>query len=210
MDIVKTENTNTVPSLQLTQMSRSDNAEQDLKIAQPLTLQVAEFPLSGEGVVFSLSCPGDLWHHATMRLSGFLLVLACHALANPATAQTAMDSLPGIYGSASDPALSCAANPHLLDVTGPRPHVELTWEHPAEDPEAGVTLHSRYDVLTADAGSISLRREGSTLRADGGGPVIWLLRPTAAPDGYCWGRADRPIVYCERQQIRCGDAAPSS
>ena len=107
-------------------------------------------------------------------------------------------------------AASAWANPHRLDVTGPRPHVELTWEQPAEDPEVGVTLHSRYDVITADPGSITLRREGSRLRADDGGPVIWVMRMTAAPDGYCWGRRDRPIVYCERQQIRCRDAAPTS
>ena len=142
-----------------------------------------------------------------MRALLILLLLSCAARAS---AQSAMDIAPGTYGFASDPALSCTTNPHRLDVTGPRPHVELTWTRPAADPEAGATTHSRYDVLTADPGSITLRREGSRLRADDGGPVIWIMRPTADPDGYCWGRADRPIVYCERPQIRCGDAAPTS
>jgi len=143
-----------------------------------------------------------------MRSIAIPLILA--ALAAPAAAQSAMDLVPGLYGSSNDPATSCTANPHRLDVTGPRPHVELTWAQPAEDPEAGATLHSRYDVLTADPGSIALRREGSNLRADGGGQVIWIMRLTSTPDGYCWGRADRAIVYCERPQIRCGDAAPIS
>ena len=142
-----------------------------------------------------------------MRALFTLMLLACAA---PVAAQTAMDAAPGLYGSASDPALSCSVNPHRLDVTGPRPHVELNWEQPAEDPEVGATLHSRYDVIGADQSSITLRREGSQLRAEDGGPVIWVLRLTATPDGYCWGRADRPIVYCERRQIRCSDAAPTS
>ena len=143
-----------------------------------------------------------------MRSPALPLILTL--LATPVAAQTAMDGMAGLYGSVSDPALSCTTNPHRLDVTGPRPHVELTWTRPAADPEAGATTHSRYDVLAADPGSITLRREGSRLRADDGGPVIWIMRPTADPDGYCWGRADRPIVYCERPQIRCGDAAPTS
>ena len=139
-----------------------------------------------------------------------LLALWLIAGAAPAAAQSAMDVAPGLYGSATDPSLSCTANPHRLEVTGPRPHVELSWDQPAQDPEAGATFHARYDVMGADQGSITLRCEGSNLRADDGGPVIWFLRLTAAPDGYCWGRADRSIVYCERPQIRCSDAAPTS
>ncbi len=142
-----------------------------------------------------------------MRALPALLLIACAA---PVAAESAMDLVPGLYGSANDPALSCSANPHRLEVTGPRPHVELSWEQPAEDPEAGATFRARYDVLAADPGSITLRREGSRLRADDGGAVIWVLRLTAAPEGYCWGRRDRPIVYCERRQIRCSDAAPTS
>ena len=142
-----------------------------------------------------------------MRALFALVLIACAA---PVAAETAMDLAPGLYGSANDPVLSCTANPHRLEVTGPRPHVELGWEQPAEDPEAGATFHARYDVLTADPGSVTLRREGSRLRADDGGPVIWVMRLTAAPEGYCRGRRDRPIVFCERRQIRCSEAAPTS
>ena len=142
-----------------------------------------------------------------MRMSIALLLMV---LAAPVAAQSAMDLAPGVYGSAYDPALSCTVNPHRLDVTGPRPHVELSWEQPAEDPEAGDTVHSRYDVLAADQGTITLRREGSGLRADDGGPVIWVMRLTQNPPGYCWGRTDKPSVHCERPQVRCDSTTPTS
>ena len=62
----------------------------------------------------------------------------------------------------------------------------------------------------AGAATLTLRREGSALRTETGGPVIWVLHLTSNPQGYCWGRADKPAGYCERQQVRCGDPAPTS
>ncbi len=130
--------------------------------------------------------------------------------ASPAPAQTVFERALGTYGSTTDPAASCTANPHRLSFLTNPPHAVFDWAQPVEDPNDGPTNHARYDILGADSNSITLRREGEMARTDSGGPVIWVLRLTVNPLGYCWGRLDRPSVYCERQQERCEITAPSS
>ncbi len=138
----------------------------------------------------------------------YALALCLCLLAPAAGAQSALQTLPGLYGSASDPAQSCTANPHHLEVTASPPHLMLTWGKSAPDPRGGRTGHLVYDLLAADAATLTLRLEGETRAASNGGPVIWTLRQTE--DGYCWARPDWPVMRCEERQLRCDAAAPTS
>lgn len=142
-----------------------------------------------------------------MHRTAFCLALL---LAAPAGAQTVFDQAAGLYGSVDDPAQSCAQNPHRLDFMASPPHALFNWAHPAPDASGQMRTHERYDILDYDAGSITLRREGDPqVTADGHHP-IWILRLTQTPVGYCWGRADWPVVRCEHPAVRCGDDAPTS
>ncbi len=155
-----------------------------------------------------LLCPAGLaFHNRCMRILALCLLLA---LPHPAGAQSIIDTAAGTYGSLTDPATSCEANPHQLEFVGPPAHVQLKWAAPMHDPDEGPTDFARFDLLGADESSVTLRREGSALRSDTGGPVIWIMRFTANPLGYCWGRADRPTVFCERPQKRCDANTPIS
>lgn len=124
----------------------------------------------------------------------------------PAAAQEVVDSLRGDYGSASDPATSCAANPHHLDFMAQPPHALFDWTRPWTDNDGFPVSHRRYDILDLSETTLTLRREGDTARTADGGRPIWILRQTTSPEGYCWGRADWPSVHCEDQQVRCDKA----
>ena len=132
---------------------------------------------------------------------GLLLV----GWAGGAAAQSALEGAPGLYGSASDPATSCATNPHRLDVMAQPPHVMLTWTLPKEGPPGVRRLVERYDLEAADDRSLTLREEGD-YRPDRVGGPFWTLRPTAHPPGYCWRRPEWPMMRCEDQQLRCESA----
>jgi hypothetical protein len=119
-----------------------------------------------------------------------------------AQAQDIFDSLRGQYGSATDPATSCASNPHDLNFMANPPHALFTWDKPRADG----AVDQRYDLLNHSPTTLTLRLEGDTRRTDAGAPPIWILRLTSQPQGYCWGRADWPDVHCEDQQVRCDRA----
>ena len=136
-----------------------------------------------------------------LRLTCILTILATSA-----GAQTVFDRARGQYGSASDPATSCAANPHQLDFMAYPPHALLSWSKPRFDENGLPTTGERYDILSNDDTSLTLRLEGDSRRTDTGARAIWVLRLTTNPQGYCWGRTDWPVVRCERQQVRCDNA----
>ena len=140
-----------------------------------------------------------------------LLPVLALALATPAVAETDVFArAAGLYGSAVDPAQSCQSNPHRLGFLASPPHAIFTWTHPAVSPSGDLADHARYDILGADAGSITLRREGDPARTPDGRQPIWVLRLTQVPAGYCWGRADWPVVRCIDPAVRCDDSAPTS
>ena len=119
-----------------------------------------------------------------------------------AHAQTVFDAVRGEYGSAADPATSCAINPHQLDFIANPPHAVLTWQKPKND---GVGQHrsfERYDIEDHDSGTMTLREEGD-FRPDRAGGPIWEFQITRIPPGYCWRRPDWPQVQCVDQQLRC-------
>jgi hypothetical protein len=135
-----------------------------------------------------------------------LLALALTAFASPALAQDGYEALEGLFGSANDPAASCAANPHELDIIDNRPHLARTWKQPVTGTAGSPRLREVYDVEAFDGSSMILMEEG-LYHADlegTGGP--WVLQLTQTPPGYCWRRPNWPLVRCEDQQLRCEDA----
>lgn len=124
-------------------------------------------------------------------------------LASPLRAQSLPEIMQGSYGSATDPAGSCQVNPHEMSFLASPPHLFLSWKQPWVTASGETETGRRYDLLVMDAGSFTLRREGETQRTDSGDRPIWILRRTSNPEGYCWGRADWPLVRCEDQQLRC-------
>lgn len=123
-----------------------------------------------------------------------------------AQAQDVFSTLRGQYGSASDPATSCAANPHELDFIAQPPHAIFVWSQPWTDADGTSVSDRRYDLLDYSDTTLTLRLEGDTRRTDTGDRPIWILRQTTEPEGYCWGRSDWPSVHCEDQQVRCDKA----
>ena len=117
--------------------------------------------------------------------------------------QDLMATLPGSYGSASDPAGSCATNPHRLSFLTRPPHLMLTWPAPWTDAGGNTRFSRRYDLLAVGSDTLTLRWEADPERLGNGRRPIWILRRTTNPEGYCWGREDWPAVRCEDQQLRC-------
>lgn len=132
--------------------------------------------------------------------------LALFALtAAPALADE-FDPFRGLYGSATDPAASCAANPHRLDFAGTRVHAVLDWQIPWINPQGREVTSRRFDVWGQKDGVLTLEEDGPAERLEDGSLPVWLLRLTDSPRGYCWGRADWPVVRCEDQQVLCAQA----
>lgn len=122
-------------------------------------------------------------------------------LASPALA----DDFAGPFGSASDPATSCAQNPHTITFLAQPPHAFLTWDHAFTAPDGAEIAFRRFDLEAKDTRMLTLREEGGARLPDGSRPT-WFLRLTDTPKGYCWGRADWPVVRCEDQQLLCSQA----
>ena len=137
-----------------------------------------------------------------IRLSTLFLLASLTA----ASAQDILDTLRGQYGSATDPATSCAADPHNLDFMAQPPHALFSWAQPWSDTDGNTISDERYDMLSVTDNSLILRLEGDTRTTATGDHPIWILRPTTQPEGYCWGRTDWPSVHCENQQVRCDKA----
>ncbi len=135
-----------------------------------------------------------------------ILALCLISLAHAAPAQPLFDAARGQYGSASDTATSCAANPHEMDFEPSPPHLNLTWESLKEGPSGQPRSHERYDIEAFDDTTMTLREEGDYRpNADGMGR-FWILQFTQNPPGYCWRRPNWPSVRCEDQQVRCENA----
>ena len=134
-----------------------------------------------------------------------ILALCLICLAHASCAQQVFDAARGQYGSASDPATSCAANPHQLDFEASPPHANMTWDRPKSGPPGQTRTHERYDIEAYDATTMTLREEGD-YRPDPQGGRIWVLQLTQTPPGYCWRRPDWPQVRCQDQQLACENA----
>ncbi len=113
-------------------------------------------------------------------------------------------TISGLYGSATDPSLSCETNPHRLSVTEDMRHLVMAWDRPAPDPRGGTTEERVYSIIGIEGPKLTLRLEDEDRTVSASGFVISTLRQT--DDGYCWTRPDWPVQRCEDRQMRC-DAA---
>jgi hypothetical protein len=129
-------------------------------------------------------------------------------VAKPAVAQSVTERAAGLYGSATDPEQSCAVNPHELSFIDTPPHALFRWRVPRPDRDGRMSIEETYDLRGADAAALTLLREGDAPLAATGRRPVWLLRFTE--QGYCWGRADWPLVRCIEPAVRCGLDAPTS
>lgn len=126
--------------------------------------------------------------------------------AAPAMAQDALQVLQGQFGSATDPAASCAANPHELSIIDNRPHLARTWGQPVTGSAGSPRLREVYDVERFDGTAFLLHEEGEYHADPEGKGGLWVMQMTQNPPGYCWRRPDWPAVRCEDQQLRCENA----
>ena len=130
-------------------------------------------------------------------------------LASPVLAQEPPGGykvLEGLFGSASDPAASCAANPHDLTIIDNRPHLARTWKAPVTGSAGSPRLREVYDLDSFDGTALTLSQEGEYHADPGGEGGVWVMQFTQDPPGYCWRRPGWPQVRCEDQQLRCENA----
>jgi hypothetical protein len=123
---------------------------------------------------------------------------------------TVFDRAAGLYGHPGEINWSCEDNPHQIDFSSSPPHALFDWATPVEGYDGSQRNHVTYDVLDWDESSITMRMEGETRLTDDGQVVVWILRLTAQPDGYCWGRRDWPMMRCQHQALRCSPTVPTS
>jgi hypothetical protein len=138
-----------------------------------------------------------------MKLSVALILVL---LAAPALAQDGFEVLQGQFGSATDPAASCGANPHELSIIDDRPHLARTWTQPVTGSAGGPRLREVYDVEQFDGTALVLSEEGLYHADPEGTGGLWVMQMTENPPGYCWRRPDWPEARCQDQQLRCENA----
>lgn len=143
-----------------------------------------------------------------MRQVITLCLFSLALFAGPARGQEALERLRGSFGSASDAASSCAANPHELAIIDDRPHLARIWTLPYTGEMGGPRLREVYDLEAFDGRAMTLTEEEPYRDDPDGIGKPWVLQFTNAPDGYCWRRPDWPVTRCEDQQLRC--LAPTS
>lgn len=131
-------------------------------------------------------------------------------LALPADAESAlMAGLSGQYGAVDNAAYSCAANPVQLSFTDSPPHALFKWGLPQQIFDDTTATEAVYDLVAEVSGGLILRLEGERRLTATGEPVLWVLRPDADFQRFCWGRMDWPVVQCVNPFARC-DGAPVS
>ncbi len=141
-----------------------------------------------------------------IRALALLLALATPGAAAALTAEEMAGEWESVDGSNN----TCAANPARLSVQRGPDHVIFDWPEPFAVYDGSIRDRVDYDILEERPDALVLRLEGETRRTDDGDMVVWLLRPNAARDTFCWGRTDWPVIRCEHPYRRCADAAPTS
>lgn len=131
-------------------------------------------------------------------------------LSVPAFAQGDLaGQMAGQYGTVNDPAYSCTENPVDLHFTDKPPHAVFTWAKSRQMFDDKMSNEAVYDFRGEVPLGLLLRLEGETRLTAAGDPVLWILRPDADLQGFCWGRPDWPVVQCVNPFRRC-DTAPVS
>ncbi len=136
------------------------------------------------------------------RIFGCALLLC--AASGVARAEDGIFSrLTGTYGSPDDPSQACATNPEHVTFSADGSRLLIDFGTPVLDYLGQDRTHAGYDVLAQDAAGVTVLLDGEERTTDAGEPVVWIMRPTTAPDGYCWGRTDWPVMRCPHRMVRC-------
>ncbi len=139
------------------------------------------------------------------RALPFVLLLA--GTAGPAAADV-FDRLSGTFGRpfmADD----CRNNPHVFRFSPDRSRAFVSWEQPIFTFRQLWETAAEYEVTGHDEAGVTMRFADETRLAADGRPVVWIMRPVALPEGYCWGRTDWPAARCEFHAVRCGEVPVS-
>ncbi len=132
-----------------------------------------------------------------LRLTIALLL----GLTQPAAADI-YGRMSGLFGDPEYPDESCSANPVFSTFTADRNRVVFSWGTPVRSYTGALISSYGSTVLWADGRSITMVRDNETRLTPEGDKVLWIMRVTDQPDGYCWHRIDWPDDSCI-QLVRC-------
>lgn len=132
------------------------------------------------------------------------------ALALPQTAAADIfDRMSGTFAPPDVPEESCAANPVFSSFSADRGRVKFVWSLPVPSYSGAMITAYGGTVMRTDGQSIIMLRDDETRLTDKGQPVLWEMRATDDPDGYCWHRTDWTDPAQCLQLVRCAAAANS-
>lgn len=146
--------------------------------------------------------------HTAMRT--WLSLVALILSACPPGAQEILDRAEGLYGIAEEPSASCEVNPHQIEFIADPPRAIFTWNEPIEGYDGALHDRAVYDILAAGSMGPTLALQGETRTTPEGALVAWDMRVAIDGSGYCWHRADWPLLACSRTYMRCDGAEPTS
>lgn len=142
-------------------------------------------------------------------MRGIVLILLLSAA--PALAEEdPFFRLSGTFGRPFTADSDCQTNPHTVRFLQGNHRARFEWPNLVEDYEGKPRVFAEYSVQGLDGNGIIMALDGESRLTEAGEPVVWIMRPVARPDGYCWGRTDWPAARCIAVTLRCKGDAPSS
>lgn len=148
---------------------------------------------------------------AQRRLRPFAFALALTAVCAGAPVRADVyDRLSGTFGSAEVEGLRCHENPHTITFTSDRSRAHFRWQSAIIDYLGGLRTEGTYLVRSGSEDGVVMQITDEQRRQRDGQPVVWVMRPLAEPEGYCWGRTDWPAGQCTDRFVRCTTEAPVS
>ena len=118
------------------------------------------------------------------------------------------DQMTGSFGVPDVPAESCSLNPAFSSFSPDRGRVNFAWARPVPSYTGAMITAFGGTVVRVEGGNLIMLRDDETRLTDAGQPVLWEMRATDVPDGYCWRRLDWPEDEC-LQMLRCVPEANS-
>ncbi len=115
----------------------------------------------------------------------------------------------GSFGATDLAEESCAANPVFSSFSPDRGRVNFVWGRPVPSYTGAMITVYGGTVVRVDGQSLIMLRDDETRMTAAGQPVLWEMRATDAPDGYCWHRLDWDDPRQCLQLIRCVPEANS-
>ncbi|MGV8985485.1 MAG: hypothetical protein ACOH2H_04270 [Cypionkella sp.] len=125
----------------------------------------------------------------------------------PAQADT-FARLSGTFGDTAVPAETCAANPVFVRFTPDHARIAFSWANPVPSYTGAMITAFAGTLVAVGPDSITMLRDNETRVLSDGSKIVWTMRATSNPEGFCWTRPDWPSDTCFALK-RCG-GAPNS